>query len=133
MNLKNMITTLSTDTDTITLGQPIMLLFSVQNEDSKKQKFCKYMCPLEGFKGNILEVVDKAGNEINYKGINVKRGQPRKEDYVKLKANESESVIFDLTKSYEILKIGQYSIQFKGRESMNQLPDSNRLTITIVA
>ncbi len=130
-NLNDISTILSKDSTVVYLEQPLMITFSVKNNYKKTQKFSQYMTPLEGFKGDILEVIDDKGNLIDYKGIQIKRGKATKKDYIKIQSNQSKTITFDLLEVYNISTSGIYTIQFKGRKSMNKLPDSNILSINI--
>lgn len=116
---------------TFKLDEGVELFFSVSNEGKKKQQFCIYMTPFEGFKGDILEVKDAAGNEVPYQGMMVKRGAPTKDDYYKILRDQTLPVAFNLLEAYPIDKPGTYTVQFKGRPAMNALPDSNVLEITV--
>jgi hypothetical protein len=113
------------------LGEPIELTFAVTCK-TKSAKFCRYMTPLEGFSGNILEVKDAAGQNVEYIGPSKKRGKPGPEDYITLTGGNSTKATFDLQNFYPIKASGQYSVKFRGSKGMNQLPDSNVLEITVL-
>lgn len=130
-NLQNISTTISTDRSTISLENPLMIAFFIHNNHCKKQSVCEYMTPFEGFKGNLFEVIDEYGNKVAYQGIMKKRKKATQENYMNIKSKESVQVRFDLFKNYTLKNSGKYTIQFKGSQHLNQLPDSNILDIII--
>jgi peptidyl-Lys metalloendopeptidase len=89
------------------------------------------MTPIEGFKGNFLDVTDAEGNKIPYTGAMVKRGKPSRSAFVHLAPQASIVAEFNLLDAYPIRQAGTYRIQFKGNASMNGLPDSNVLEIIV--
>lgn len=112
-------------------GESITITFSVTNNEGKAARFCRYMTPLEGFKGNFLDVTDAIGNKIPYAGAMVKRGKPRPSAFVHVAPQGSIVAEFNLLDAYPIRQAGTYRIQFKGKTSMNGLPDSNVLEIIV--
>lgn len=113
------------------IGESITLTFSVTNNGGKAARFCRYMTPLEGFKGNFLDATDAIGNKIPYAGAMVKRGKPRPSAFVHVAPQGSIVAEFNLLDAYPIRQAGTYRIQFKGNPSMNGLADSNVLEITV--
>ena len=115
------------------VGGQVLLTFTVKNTGTKSQKFCRYMTPIEGFKGNILQVTDPAGARVGYKGVMKKRGKPGPEDYITLDCGESQTVSFDLLPAYPLMAPGVYQVRFLGSKAMNGLPDSNDLEMVVTA
>ncbi len=113
------------------LDGKVLLTFTVKNTGTKAQKFCRYMTPLEGFSGNILQVTDPAGTRVGYAGVMKKRGKPGPKDYFKLARGDSQTVHFDLLPSYPLTAPGVYQVQFLGSKAMNGLPDSNVLEVVV--
>jgi hypothetical protein len=114
-------------------GDAIRLVFSVANPGGDAGRFCRYMTPFEGFNGNIMKVTDLEGNPVPYIGVLKKRSRPKPADHLHLASHTQVEVEFDLGKAYSIGGPGTYSIQFKGHPSLNKLPDSNVLEITVPA
>lgn len=112
------------------LSSPLVISFSIENEGEKERKICKYMTPIEGFKGNIFRITNERGERISYKGPMVKRGKPSESSFVSVAGGETLVYSIDLANGYSFMEPGVYSVQFKGR-SMNDLPDSNVLNIEI--
>lgn len=123
--------TLSKKESSYALDRPVELDFSVSNSSTQDQQICRYATPIEAFRNDFLIVKDATGEEIDYRGILVKRGPPKREDYLTLSPGDTVTHRFVLTQAYPITKKGIYTIQFLGREDLNRLPDSNVLKITI--
>lgn len=113
------------------MGDRIQLSFSVVNASERPAHFCRYMTPFEGFCGNILQVRDIKGNMLPYAGVLKKRGKPGPSEFHKIDPLATLSVEFNLHDAYPVRQAGTYRIQFKGNASMNGLPDSNILEITV--
>lgn len=129
--LRGITVTLSQIASSYSLDSPIELVFSVSNGHKEEQAICKYMTPIEGFYGSLLIVKNAAGERIPYKGILVKREAPKKESYLPLSPGEILTHQFVLTEAYPIEKKGVYTVQFKGSQYLNGLPDSEILEITV--
>lgn len=114
------------------MGDRIQLSFSVVNASERPAHFCRYMTPFEGFCGNILQVRDIKGNMLPYAGVLKKRGEPGTSEFHKIDPLATRSVEFNLHDAYPVRQAGTYRIQFKGNASMNGLPDSNILEITVL-
>ncbi|MFM2376612.1 MAG: hypothetical protein RLZZ165_1709 [Bacteroidota bacterium] len=130
-NMHDLQVTLGSVTGSPKVGAPIELSFSVANAQEKAQKFCQYMTPFEGFNGDIMGVMDAKGNKIAYQGINRKCGAPTAADDIPVGPGETRSVTFDLQEAYPISQPGNYTVQFKGSEYLNRLPDSNVLKLVV--
>ena len=114
------------------MSDRIQLAFSVVNTSEQLAQFCRYMTPFEWFCGNILQVTDIEGNMLPYAGVLKKRGKPDPSEFHKIDPLATRSVEFNLHDAYPIRQAGTYHIQFKGNASMNGLPDSNILEITVL-
>lgn len=107
----------------------VKLTFELRS--SVKQKILIWQSPLEKpLTADCLEVRDKNGKAVEYKGISAKRGEPSDTDYITLEADKPVSETFDLASEYE-LKPGKYTVRFKGNMDVNKLPDSNVLTVDV--
>ncbi len=105
------------------------LVFEVTSRS--ESRLCIYHTPLEGFRGNILEVRDANGKRARYIGISVKRSPPSERHYIALTEDESRSITFDLAQAYRLSGEGPYRVQFKGNPHTNNLPDSNVLELVV--
>lgn len=121
---------LSSDKQVINLLDFSTINFTVENQGKSQQKFCRYLTPLEGLKGDIILITNEEGDVISYQGKYVKRAKPTRQDYLKISPGESIECSLLLSEDYPIESLGRYQIQFKG-SSVNGLPDSNVLDLTI--
>jgi len=95
-------------------GQPVNIKFILENTSNEVLYVLTWYTPLEGLKGKIFKVT-RNGVEIPYEGRMVKRGNPRREDYVRIGPGESLSATVDLSTGYNLGERGEYRIEFKGR------------------
>lgn len=121
---------LSPEKSSYKTGDEIQLRFAVNNRSGQSAKFCKWHTPFEGIRNNFLDILLN-GNTLDYQGLMAKRGKPDQDDYVELANGKNTSVVFSVNKGYELSKAGKYSIQFKGNESINQLPDSEVIMVEL--
>jgi hypothetical protein len=121
---------LSSDKQVINLLDFSTINFTVENQGKLQQKFCRYLTPLEGLKGDIILITNEGGDVISYQGKYVKRAKPTRQDYLKISPGEPIKCSLLLSEDYPIESPGRYKIQFKG-SSVNGLPDSNVLDLTI--
>jgi len=94
-----------------TIGEPINLKFTLKNQTDRTQFILKWYTPLEGIFGEIFRVM-RNGEEIPYRGILAKRGEPRREDYVSVEPGDVVSAEVDIAKSWDLSKAGKYRIEF---------------------
>lgn len=113
------------------MGAEIELTFTISNPNKKKIKYCDYHTPFEGIRNNILLVTHPNGEKVAYAGPMVKRKEPSKENYHKVKGGESVSTKFVINQGYPISDPGKYTIQFMGNASVNMLPNSNVLELEL--
>jgi peptidyl-Lys metalloendopeptidase len=93
---------------------PIKLGFSIENLSVNDLWILKWYTPLEGIKSNIFEIVCD-GVEIPYEGRMIKRGEPERDDYLRLRARSTEHVEVDLSGAYHPPSAKECRVQFKGR------------------
>ena len=97
----------------LTAGSPIAIRFRLTNRTDAPLWMLRWNTPFEGWRGTIFTVASN-GTEIPYQGPMVKRGDPAREDYVKIPAGESVSASVDLSEAYEIGKPGLYDVKVTG-------------------
>jgi peptidyl-Lys metalloendopeptidase len=97
----------------LTAGSPIAIRFRLTNRTDEPLWMLRWNTPFEGWRGTIFTVTSN-GTEIPYQGPMVKRGDPAREDYVKIPAGESVSASVDLSEVYEIRKPGLYDVKVTG-------------------
>jgi hypothetical protein len=95
-------------------GEPIPIGFRLENSSARALWVLKWYTPLEGLKGQILEVRCD-GVTVPYEGRMVKRGQPAEEDYVHLAPGGSAAADVDLAEAYTLPPRDVYEVRFTGR------------------
>lgn len=115
-------------------GQPVNIKFTLGNVSNETLYVLTWYTPLEGLKGKIFKVT-RDGVEIPYEGRMVKRGNPVREDYVRIGPGESASATVDLSSGYNLSARGEYRVEFKGRihdvaregQPLPRAPDASQL------
>jgi len=102
--------------DTIKVGEPIQLKFTVYNTADSTQQFCKWHTPFEPLISKYLDIKDENGVEVDYKGAMAKRVMPPPaSSYTKLNAKDSLSAEADLLKGYAISKPAKYTVTYNSQ------------------
>jgi hypothetical protein len=102
--------------DSIKVGEPVTLKFTVYNTADTVQQFCKWHTPFEPLISKYLDVKDSSGLEANYRGAMAKRIMPPPADsYIKVNPGDSLSVDVDVLKGYDVQNPGKYSISYSGQ------------------
>lgn len=93
------------------IGEPVNIRFSLQNRTDRTLNILTWYTPLEGIAGEIFRVM-RNGNEVPYRGILAKRGDPLKEEYVTVEPGATVSAVVDLAKDYDLSQVGRYNVEF---------------------
>ena len=102
--------------NTIKVGQPVELKFTVYNIADTARRFCKWHTPFEPLMSKYLEVKDESGQEMQYKGAMAKRIMPPPaSSYISVNTKDSLSVTADLLKAFDISKPAKYTIVYVGQ------------------
>lgn len=114
-------------------GEAINLTFKIENLTNEPFRFCIWATPFESvFLNNYMRIKDANGDEVSYIGAMAKRMMPPPEStYTSINPKSSRSATVDLSKSYDFSKKGKYTIQFNGMGSINDLPNSNVVSIIV--
>jgi hypothetical protein len=96
------------------LGQPVTIVFMLENRSSSPLWVLTWYTPLEGLKGRIFRVLCD-GKEILYKGPMVKRITPTQDDYVLIGPRKSISVEVDLSLAYTLPSAKECQVTFVGK------------------
>ena len=103
--------------NTIKIGRPVILKFTVYNPSGSTQQFCKWHTPFEPLMSKYLEIKDENGVEMMYRGAMAKRIMPPPESsYIKVSKNDSISATVDLLKAFEITNPSTYTITYTGQD-----------------
>jgi peptidyl-Lys metalloendopeptidase len=95
-------------------GQPVEVRFTLFNAAREPLYVLTWYTPLEGLLGDILRVT-RDGTPLGYQGPLVKRGDPEREDYVRIGPGESVSAVIDVSRGYPVEQPGDYTVDFSGR------------------
>ena len=106
--------TMKTDKTIYSPGEPVILFFTLTNNNAQDMFVLKWHTPLEGMRNNYLEVMVD-GVKVRYRGIMAKRGPPDADSYRLVAAGETIDAEVDITKGYSSQKSGKYTVQLKTR------------------
>jgi hypothetical protein len=102
--------------DTISIGDSVLLKFTVHNPADSIQQFCKWHTPFEPLLSKYLEIKNEAGNEADYRGAMAKRIMPPPaSSYLKVNPKDSLTTTADLLKAFAITTPGKYTITYVGQ------------------
>ena len=97
--------------ETYVIGEPVNLRFSLHNQTDRTLYVLTWYTPLEGIAGEIFRVV-RDGDEVPYRGILAKRGDPSRDAYAVVKLGAAVSSIVDLAENYDLSQAGRYDVEF---------------------
>lgn len=117
--------------ETVKVGSPIMLQFTVTNNSDKELKFCKWHTPFENFMNSYFEIQDSKGEPAQYRGPMAKRIMPPPDEaYIKVPAKGKVSSEIDLLAGYSITAPGTYKVTYQD-SGMSGLTNVNEVTFTV--
>lgn len=96
-----------------TLGEPIVVTFSITNNSPGPVRVLVWGSPLEDEVSNYLEV-RRDGEKLPYDGRYRKRGTPEPDAYRAIAASETVTVVRDISQSYPIDVPGEYTVALVG-------------------
>lgn len=85
--------------------------FTLTNRTAVDLYLLRWQLPIDGIYTELFEV-ERDGEPVAYTGRHVKFGTPRAEDYVRVAAGASLSMLVDLAGSYDFSKSGEYSVRY---------------------
>ncbi len=92
----------------------IELTFAMTNTTSDTLYVLRYLTPVDGIQGDILQVL-RDGKPVAYTGMVVKRAEPVAEDFVAIPAGETLTVTFDPSSAYDMSVTGEYAISYRAQ------------------
>ena len=95
-------------------GEPAIFEFRLENLSNRAIYILKWHTPLEGILSRIFKVT-RDGEELDYLGLMVRRGDPIAEEYEEIAPGKSASASFDLAKAYDVTPAGKYRLEFVSR------------------
>ncbi|NCD71659.1 protease [Mucilaginibacter agri] len=110
----------------ITIGDSVLLKFTVHNPENSAQQFCKWHTPFEPLMSKYLEIKDESGVEADYRGAMAKRIMPPPaSSYIKVNPRDSLSATVDLLKGFAITKPGKYTVTYVGQNMSGLFSDQS--------
>ena len=97
--------------ETYVIEEPVNLRFSLHNQTDRTLYILTWYTPLEGIAGKIFGVT-RDGNEIPYRGIMAKRGEPSRDEYAAVKPRATVSAVVNLAEDYDLSQAGRYHVEF---------------------
>jgi hypothetical protein len=92
-------------------AQPAELVFTLTNAGEEVVQVLNWQTPFEGIRAPMFTVL-RDGAEVEYRGAMVKRGPPRKEDYLTLKPGERQQAKINLAQAWDVDAAGNYTVQY---------------------
>ena len=94
--------------------QPAELVFTLTNAGEDVVQVLNWQTPFEGIRSPIFTVV-RDGAEVEYRGRMLKRGAPRKEDYLVLKPGERRQAKINLADAWDVEPEGNYTVEYSAQ------------------
>lgn len=92
-------------------AQPAELVFTLTNAGEDIVQVLNWQTPFEGIRAPMFTVL-REGTEVEYRGPMLKRGAPRKEDYLTLKPGERQQAKINLAEAWDVDASGNYTVQY---------------------
>lgn len=126
-------------------GQPAQLVFTLTNAGDAVVQVLNWQTPFEGIASPMF-TIERDGAEVDYRGRMLKRGAPRKEDYLVLQPGERRQATIDLADAWDVEPVGNYKVEYsahlfdviagpanapRGLDEFNEfMPSCNSVTFT---
>ena len=95
-------------------GEPAIFEFRLENRSARELYVLKWHTPLEGIISRVFKV-SRDGEELEYLGMMVRRGNPVADDYVEIAPGNAASASFDLAEVYDLDPPGVYHLEFASK------------------
>jgi hypothetical protein len=92
-------------------AQPAQLVFTLTNAGADVLQVLNWQTPFEGIRAPMFTVT-RDGAKLEYRGPMLKRGAPRKEDYLVLKAGERRQSKINLADAWDVAAPGRYTVKY---------------------
>jgi hypothetical protein len=109
-------------------GGSIMIMMTVSNPTTAPRTFCAYHAPFEGIQKDIFKV-SSSMKDIEYKGMMMKRGPPKRQHFITLAPGESSTTTVDLSEGYDIPP-GEYAVSYR-KTGISGLPKAGPVSISV--
>lgn len=94
----------------VVAGRPVPVRFKLRNRGNAAVQLLTWATPFEGWFAPYVKVW-RDGTELAYTGPSLKRGEPAREDYLRLAAGRSRSAVVDLAQAFDLGRKGHYRVQ----------------------
>ena len=96
----------------VAAGEPVPLHFTISNTGGTALWVLTWNTPFEdgGWFGPYVEV-QRQGEALRYQGPMMKRGDPQRDDYLRLAPGASHSAVVDLSLPFDLSQPGRYRVQ----------------------
>lgn len=91
-------------------GGPVRLQFSLSNPGPRAVRVLAWGTPFEGWLSPYI-VLDRDGAAVPYVGASVKRGDPGRDEYLRIAAGGRRQVAIDLAQAFDLSRPGRYELQ----------------------
>ena len=91
-------------------GGPVRLRFSLSNPGRQAVKVLSWGTPFEGWLSPYL-MLSRDGVALPYTGASVKRGDPGREEYLRIAPGARRLVTIDLAEAFDLGAPGRYELQ----------------------
>ena len=95
---------------TAAAGQAVPLRMRLRNPGPVPLQALSWGTPFEGWFAPYVRVW-RDDTELAYKGPSLKRGDPEREDYLRIAAGRSRVAVVDLSEAFDIRQSGHYRVQ----------------------
>lgn len=94
--------------------QAATLEFALVNEGDDVVQVLGWQTPFEGFTSPMFTVL-RDGQPVEYVGRMMKRGAPRRQDYLMLKPGERRARMVDLADGWDVAAPGSYTVEYSAQ------------------
>ena len=91
-------------------GRPLPLRFALHNRSGRPVQVLSWGTPFEGWFAPYVKVW-RDDTELAYKGPSVKRGDPERDEYLRIAAGRSRAARVDLAQAFDLRQPGHYRVQ----------------------
>ena len=95
---------------TVGAGRAVPLRMHLRNAGPAPLQVLGWGTPFEGWFAPFVRVW-RDDTELTYKGPSLKRGDPEREDYLRIAAGRSRVAVVDLNEAFDLRQNGHYRVQ----------------------
>lgn len=95
----------------VMVGQPVLLRFTLTNPGPVALQVLRWNTPFEGAWLAPFVSVAREGRELDYHGPQVKRAEPKADQYLRIEPRASVTAEVDLAEPFDLSAPGRYRVQ----------------------